>query len=96
MNKKTFPIRSEYTSKLLVNICQKINMNTSNPLAELLADRLKNTTQQKPITWTALMKEFVENGDFTESELVRAMNSLVMPSGNISGNDQGFWVGRPL
>lgn len=70
-------------------------MKTCSSLQESLSLRLKDTKQQKPVDWSVLLKEFVEDGHNTEPELVAAMNTLLMPSGKISGNHRGFWVGLP-
>ncbi|OGI68509.1 hypothetical protein A2738_01335 [Candidatus Nomurabacteria bacterium RIFCSPHIGHO2_01_FULL_42_15] len=67
-------------------------MNACSSLAESLTDRLKNTTEQKPLHWSVFMKDFVENGQNSEAELVEAMNSLLLPHGTVAGRNHRFWV----
>jgi len=56
---------------------------------------LEKTSPGEGIHWTVFTKQFVEGGVCLNDELVSAMNSILLPNGNVSGMNHSYWVGPP-
>jgi len=64
-------------------------------LTNLLTKLLRETTRENPVHWSVLVEKFVDSGQWTNAELVGAMNSLLVPSGSVRGSNNNFWI-EPL
>lgn len=53
---------------------------------------LQGSTQAKPLHWTVFVKQFVEEGEYSNDELVSAMNSILLPFGKMHGANHNFWI----
>ena len=69
--------------------------NDISPLAESIATLLQNTTEENPVHWSVLTEKFVDTQEWTNEQLVSAMNKLLVPAGNIRGSTHNFWF-EPL
>jgi hypothetical protein len=68
---------------------------TIKKLIAALLEKLQGASKSKPVHWEDLVKEFVESELCTRAQLVRAMNSILMPNGNVSGMNHRYFIGTP-
>ena len=55
-------------------------------------DLVKSGSKASPVHWTVLTEKFVGvKGGYTNDELVEAVNSLLLPLGNMRGANHNFW-----
>jgi len=81
--------------KLKEKIKNHLAKNNIPFLMESIAKILHGTTEGKPVHWSFFTKKFIDSGQWTNEELVKAMNNLLVPLGNIRSSNHNFWLVAP-
>ena len=64
-------------------------------LTNAVRSLLQGSTPEQPVHWTTLITTFVTTGLCNETELIAAMNQLLMPHEQFSGINHQYWSGLP-
>lgn len=70
---------------------QEITDGVNPALVSEIRRVIGSATEQNPVHWSVLIKRFVDGGLYSDDQLVTAVNSILLPFGNLRGSNHNFW-----